>query len=93
MMQIGHKMMPGIDRLSLESKLVLTMSPLTDTKAQSASLWIAQFKSPLTGTYFRSVGGGAFGAKLKFSGYYAVIVQGKAEKPVYVFISDYSAEF
>jgi len=90
---LWDELSPGVDPLSPENKLVLTVGPLTGTKAQSASRWIAQFKSPLTGTYFRSVGGGAFGAELKFAGYDAVIVQGKAEKPIYVFVSDDSVEF
>jgi len=81
------------DPLSPQNKLVFTVGPLTGTKAQSASRWIVQFKSPLTETYFRSVGGGFFGAELKFAGYDAIIVEGKAEKPVYIWIYDDAVEF
>ncbi|MEM2816643.1 MAG: aldehyde ferredoxin oxidoreductase N-terminal domain-containing protein, partial [Candidatus Bathyarchaeia archaeon] len=83
----------GIDPLSPENKLIITVGPLTGTKAQSASRWIAQFKSPLTGAYCRSVGGGFFGAELKFAGYDAIVVEGRSEKPVYVWIKDDCVEF
>ncbi|MEM2254858.1 MAG: aldehyde ferredoxin oxidoreductase N-terminal domain-containing protein, partial [Candidatus Bathyarchaeia archaeon] len=83
----------GTDPLSPNNKLIFTVGPLTGTKAQSASRWIAQFKSPLTNAYCRSVGGGFFGAELKFAGYDAIIVEGASEKPVYVWINDDKVEF
>jgi aldehyde:ferredoxin oxidoreductase len=83
----------GIDPLSPENKLVFSVGPLTGTRVQSASRWVAQFKSPLTGIYCRSVGGGYFGAELKFAGYDAIIVEGQAEKPTYVWINDDNVEF
>ncbi|MCY0868121.1 MAG: hypothetical protein OWQ48_02680 [Desulfurococcus sp.] len=78
---LWDELKPGIDPLSPENKLVFTVGPLTGTKVQSASRWIAQFKSPLTGTYFRSVGGGFFGAWLKFAGFDALIVEGRLRSP------------
>lgn len=87
------EILKGVDPLSPGNKVVFTVGPLAGTKAQSASRWIAQFKSPLTGIYCRSVGGGFFGAELKFAGYDAVIVEGRSEKPVYVWIKDDKVEF
>jgi aldehyde:ferredoxin oxidoreductase len=83
----------GVDPLSPSNKLVFTVGPLTATKVQSASRWIAQFKSPLTNIYCRSVGGGNFGAELKFAGYDAIIVEGRSERPVYAWINDDRVEF
>lgn len=83
----------GVDPLSPENKLVISTGPLTGTKVQSASRWVAQFKSPLTGIYCRSVGGGYFGAELKFAGYDAIIIEGRAEKPLYVWVNDEKVEF
>jgi aldehyde:ferredoxin oxidoreductase len=71
----------GVDPLSPENKLVISVGPLTGTKVQSASRWVAQFKSPLTGIYCRSVGGGFFGAELKFAGYDTMVVEGRAKNP------------
>ncbi|MEM2104257.1 MAG: aldehyde ferredoxin oxidoreductase family protein [Candidatus Bathyarchaeia archaeon] len=76
-----------VDPLGQNNKLVFTTGPLTATKAQSAGRWIVQFKSPLTNAYCRSVGGGFFGAELKLAGFDAIIVEGKSEKPVYVWVN------
>ncbi|GAI22432.1 unnamed protein product, partial [marine sediment metagenome] len=45
-------------------------------------------KSPLTGGYAKSEVGGFWGAELKHAGYDAIIVEGKAENPVYLWIHD-----
>jgi aldehyde:ferredoxin oxidoreductase len=83
----------GVDPLSPDNVLVLTVGPLAGTAAQSTSRWFVMFKSPLTGTYFRSVSGGFFGAMLKFAGYDAIVVRGRAEKPVYLWIREDHIEF
>jgi len=83
----------GADPLGPESVLVLAVGPLAGTAAHSASRWFAVFKSPLTGTFFRSVGGGMFGAMLKFAGYDAVVIRGRAEKPTYLWVSEGGVEF
>jgi aldehyde:ferredoxin oxidoreductase len=87
------EMPKGVDPLSPSNKLIFTTGPLAGTKTQSASRWIAQFKSPLTNIYCRSVAGGVFGAELKFAGYDAIIVEGRSEKPVYAWINDDKVEF
>ncbi|MEM0027440.1 MAG: aldehyde ferredoxin oxidoreductase family protein [Ignisphaera sp.] len=84
---------PGTDPLSPENLLIFSVGPLAGTGAQSASKFFVTFKSPLTGTYFRSVCGGNFGAEMKFAGYDAIVVEGKADKPTYLWISDESVEF
>jgi len=84
---------PETDPLGPENKLVIALGPLTGTGAQGAGRWCATFKSPLTDIYMRSTGGGFFGAELKFAGYDAMIIEGRAEKPVYVWISDDEVEF
>jgi len=83
---------PRIDPLSPENKIIITTGPLAGTNAQSFARWIVTTKSPLTGTYFRSVGGGWFAPELKFAGYDLIVVEGKAEKPMYCWISDGKCE-
>lgn len=90
---LWRELSPGVDPLSPENRLVIDVGPLTGTKALGAHRWIAQFKSPLTGTYFRSVGGGFFGAELKFAGHDALVIEGRAEKPTYIYIHDDGVEF
>jgi aldehyde:ferredoxin oxidoreductase len=90
---LWDEMKPGTDPLSPESKVVISWSPLTGTTAQSFHRVFVVFKSPLTGGYFRSVGGGFFAAEMKFAGYDGIIIEGRAEKPTYVWIHDDEVEF
>jgi aldehyde:ferredoxin oxidoreductase len=83
---------PGIDPLSPQNKLIFTTGPLACTIAQSCSRWMVNTKSPLTGGMFRSTAGGGFGAEVKSAGYDALIVEGKAERPVYIQIQDDSVQ-
>ena len=83
---------PGIDPLSPSNKLIFTAGPLAGTPAQSCSRWIVTTKSPLTGGMFRSCAGGGIGLELKFAGFDLLIVEGKTEKPSYLFINDDQVE-
>jgi aldehyde:ferredoxin oxidoreductase len=48
--------------------------------------------SPLTGGFGNAEAGGYWGAELKRAGWDAVVVKGKAEKPVYVWINEGTVE-
>lgn len=48
----------------------------------------ATAKSPLTGAIGDSQGGGYFPAELKFSGFDAIVIKGKAKKPVFLWINE-----
>ncbi len=78
---------PNVDPLGEHNKLVLATGVLTGTQAQSVSRWLACTKSPLTGCYARACSGGDFGAWMKFAGYDFILIEGKAEKPVYLYIT------
>ncbi|MEM4450622.1 MAG: aldehyde ferredoxin oxidoreductase family protein [Nitrososphaerota archaeon] len=84
---------PSVKPLDPKARLIICTGPLTGTGAQGAGRWVAVFKSPLTGIYMRSTGGGYFGNELKASGFDAVVVQGKAERPIYLWISEDRVEF
>jgi aldehyde:ferredoxin oxidoreductase len=49
-------------------------------------------KSPATGTILDCSIGGHFAPELKFAGYDAVIIEGKSDKPVYLYIEDDKVE-
>jgi len=83
---------PGIDPLSPDNKLIFAAGPLTGVPAGGCGRHSVGAKSPLTGGYGEADSGGYWGAELKFAGFDAVIVEGKAEKPVYVYIHDGKAE-
>jgi aldehyde:ferredoxin oxidoreductase len=81
-----------IDPYSPENELIIAPGPLTGTNSPTAARYMAVTKSPLTGTITRSNSGGYFGAKLKHSGFDMIIIRGKSEKPVYLFIDNGKAE-
>ena len=83
-----NELPPGVDPLGPENVLVMALSVLTGTAISGQSRMTAAAKSPLTGGIGDSQGGGFFPAELKFSGFDAVVIKGKAEKPVYLWIHD-----
>jgi aldehyde:ferredoxin oxidoreductase len=82
----------GTNPLSPENKMVFATGPLTGTGAPTSGRYSVITRSPLTGTIFDSNSGGHFGVQLKRSGWDAVVVEGKAEKPSYLWIRDESVE-
>jgi aldehyde:ferredoxin oxidoreductase len=83
---------PGADPLGEENKIVFQTGILSGTAVVAASRWLASAVSPLTGIYGKSSAGGDFGAWLKFAGFDFMIVEGKAEKPVYLHIGPEGCE-
>ena len=79
---------PGIDPLGEQNKLIMLSGPLAGTSAIAVSRWMAVTKSPLTGGYARSVCGADFGAWLRFVDYDFLILEGKADKPVYIHLTE-----
>lgn len=71
---------PGVNPLDPENILALATGPLNGTIAPCQKLCVAS-KSPATGTINDSYMGGGLGAELKFSGYDAMVITGRAEHP------------
>lgn len=86
------EMDPTVDPLSPENKLIITPGPLSGTSAPTGGRYNVITKSPHTGFITMANSGGYFGAELKFAGYDGIIVEGKAEKPVYIYIKDENVE-
>jgi aldehyde:ferredoxin oxidoreductase len=89
-----QELSPGADAFDPENRLFIMTGPLTGTLASGAGrvevLGIAPQQHPPV--FSRSGMGGHWGAELKFAGYDGIIVQGRAEKPVYVWIDDEHVE-
>ncbi|MGQ9720872.1 MAG: aldehyde ferredoxin oxidoreductase family protein [Candidatus Jordarchaeum sp.] len=83
---------PGIDPLGPENKLVFATGPLTGTRVPSSGRHLIAAKSPLTGIWGEATSGGFWGAELKFAGFDAIVVEGKSEKPIYLWIKNGEAE-
>ncbi|TET15036.1 MAG: aldehyde ferredoxin oxidoreductase [Actinobacteria bacterium] len=83
---------PQIKPLDKANKLIFMTSPLTGTIVPGSSKFQCATKSPETGIYLCSNAGGDFGPQLKFAGYDGLIIEGRASKPVYVFINNHRVE-
>ncbi len=79
---------PKVDPLSPKNKLIMTTGPLTGTCASTAGRYSVVTKGALTGAIACSNSGGFFGNEMKNAGYDMIIFEGKAKKPVYLFIDN-----
>ena len=83
----------GVDAFNPENPLVLAVGPVSATMFPTGGNGHAFIsKSPETNGVGEAVSHGTFGAEIKRAGYDAVILTGKAEKPVYLWIDDDSAQ-
>ncbi|MBN1948455.1 MAG: aldehyde ferredoxin oxidoreductase, partial [Candidatus Cloacimonetes bacterium] len=73
--------------LSPENALIFMTGPLTGTVLTSGRYEVIT-RSPLTGTICDSSSGGSFGAGFKQTGLDGLIITGKAEKPVYLYLTE-----
>lgn len=83
---------PKVDALSPENKLIVMAGPLTGTTVPTGGRYMVVTKSPLSNTIASSNSGGYWGAELKAAGYDAIIVEDKADEPVYITIEDDKVE-
>jgi aldehyde:ferredoxin oxidoreductase len=87
-----NEMKPQADALSPDNKLIFALGPVTGLRLPGASRYCVGAKSPLTGGIAKAESGGFWMAELKRAGFDAIIVEGKALKPVYLWIKDGLAE-
>jgi aldehyde:ferredoxin oxidoreductase len=73
------------DALGPENKLIFASGPFSGTTVPCASRMAVTGKSPLTG--------GHFPVELKFAGHDALIIEGKAKKPIYLWIKKGTVKF
>jgi len=92
---------PDTDPLGPENALIFATGPLTGTSVPSSGRFCIISKSPLgrpkagkdtRGVIFDSHSGGDWSDVLKHAGFDAIIIRGKAAKPVYLWIEDGKAE-
>jgi aldehyde:ferredoxin oxidoreductase len=68
--------------------LIFITGPLSGTTFPAASRSAVITRSPMTGTFLDSYCGGFFGPHLKRAGIDALVITGKAEKPVYILVDE-----
>jgi aldehyde:ferredoxin oxidoreductase len=79
---------PAVDPLSPENKLLFATGPLTDTPAPTGNRYMVVTKAPLTGAISVSNAGGMYPTEMKRTGFDMFIFEGRAKRPVYVWIND-----
>jgi aldehyde:ferredoxin oxidoreductase len=82
----------GIDPLSPENVLVFAGSTVTGVPLSGFNRYTIGAKSPLTGAFAETEAGGYWGPEMKFAGFDALVIRGRAEKPVYLWIHDGEVE-
>mgnify|MGYP005839323679 CR=1 FL=1 len=83
---------PGIDPLGPENKLIVAAGVVTGLPFAGNCRYVLMAKSPLTDIWGESNASGFFGPELRFAGFDALIIEGKAEKPVYLWIHNGKTE-
>jgi aldehyde:ferredoxin oxidoreductase len=84
---------PGVDPLGPDNVLVLMTSVINGLSLSGSNRYTAAAKSPLTGGYGESEAGGWWGPELRAAGWDGVVIRGKAQGPVYLWIKDNKVEF
>ena len=83
------KMVPsGVDPLAPDNILVLATGVMTGSPLAASCRFAAAGKSPLTMTAGESEAAGYFGPELKKAGFDAIVLRGRSETPVYLWIND-----
>jgi aldehyde:ferredoxin oxidoreductase len=83
-----HDLPAHTDPLGPDNQLIFLTGPLEGTLAPGANKITVTFRSPLSNTYSFSLCGGHLAPELKFAGFDGAIIEGKAAKPVYLWINN-----
>lgn len=80
------------DPLGEDNLLMFLTGPMTGTPFLGSKLSIIS-KSPLTGIWGEATVGGSWGTELKKTGFDGIVIRGKSEDPVYIYISENTIKF
>lgn len=83
---------PGMDPTAPENPLVFATGPFTGSNVPMVSRAAICGISPATGLWGEATTGGKFPMRLKGTGYDGILITGKADKPVYLYVKDGNAE-
>ncbi|GAB4504241.1 MAG: aldehyde ferredoxin oxidoreductase family protein [Anaerolineales bacterium] len=86
------EMPPHVEPLAPENLLVIASGLLTGSPVATATRYIVSARSPLTNGYGESEAAGFWGPELKMAGIEAILITGRAQQPVYLWIQDGQAE-
>jgi len=75
-----------------ENRLIMATGPLAGTRVMGSGTFSAVTVGPMTGGTVTSQANGYLGAFMKFAGFDGVVLQGRSEKWVYIYLHDGVAE-
>lgn len=78
----------GADPYGPENALIFAIGPVNGTLTPSSNRWNVGAKSPATGLVVSGNGGGIWGSELKWAGFDALVITGRAEKPCYLLVEE-----
>jgi aldehyde:ferredoxin oxidoreductase len=81
---LWDELKPEIDALDPENKLVIALGPIAGIPAPNTGKTVVAAKSPLTGGYGDGNLGTRVTVELRKAGYDAMIIEGKADSPIYL---------
>jgi aldehyde:ferredoxin oxidoreductase len=83
---------PNTDPLGPENKLIFATGPITGVSIAGAGRNSVGAKSPLTNGFGEAEVGGYWGPELKRAGFDAIIIEGKAKSPIFIWINNGNVE-
>jgi aldehyde:ferredoxin oxidoreductase len=78
--------------LDPNNRIIFGLGPFQATQQTGAAKFCIVAKSPLTGIFGETAAGADWAIELKRAGYDAIVVQGRSEKPVYLWVNDGGVE-
>jgi aldehyde:ferredoxin oxidoreductase len=84
----------GVDAFDPQNRVIIATGPLTGTLSPTSGRTMMSGVSPRTYPkpwYTHSTLGGWFGPQLKYAGYDAIVIRGRADAPVYLEVRDRTA--
>jgi aldehyde:ferredoxin oxidoreductase len=91
--RLFEELKPDCDPLGPENILIFGVGPLTGSLLTASAYFTVTAKSPLTGILGDSAAGGQFGAEMKLTGFDQIIITGKADKLLYLLVTDSGVKF
>ena len=83
---------PDVKPFDANNRIIFSVGPFQGYPVPGSAKFCITSKSPLTNTYADSAAGASWGPLFKKAGYDALVIQGKSEKPVYIYIEDGKVE-
>jgi len=91
--RLAEELNPDCNPLGPENILIFGIGPLTGSLLPASAYYTVSAKSPLTGILGDSAAGGQFAAELKLTGFDQIVISGKADTLVYLFINESGVDF